>query len=56
MSEIRIIIQLPKHVRITDINIGSIPIDNHWMAIVKDGERVIDRLPYGAAVTKYGSR
>jgi hypothetical protein len=54
--EINIILILPKHVRIKDIDSGTIPIDNSWWAIVKEGQRVIERLPYGRAVEKYGHR
>jgi hypothetical protein len=47
-------LQLPKTVRIDDVDIGSIPIDDSWRVTVKDGDRKIGEMSMGAARAKLG--
>ena len=47
-------LQLPKYVRIDDVNIKSIPIDDAWRVEVKEGDRKIGEMSFGAAKSKLG--
>ena len=47
-------ITLPKGVRISDIRIGAIPIDDRWLVTVRENHKNIEQLPLGAARRKYG--
>lgn len=47
-------VKLPKGVRITDIRVGSIQLDENWQTIVRENHRNIDTLPLKAARRKYG--
>ena len=48
------IVTLPRHIRVKDVNVKSIPIDDTWETIVKDGNRHIATLPYKLARQKFG--
>lgn len=47
-------VKLPKGVRLKDIRIGSIPLDENWETIVREGHHNIDTLPLHVARRKYG--
>jgi len=47
-------VRLPKGVRIKDINVGTIPLDENWETTVREGHRNIDKLPLKIARRKYG--
>lgn len=51
-------VRLPKNVRISSIDIvgRSVPIDDNWICIVREGYRKLETLPVGAAKQKYGIR
>lgn len=47
-------VRLPKGVRLKDIRVGTIPLDEKWETVVREGHRNIDTLPLKAARRKYG--
>jgi hypothetical protein len=47
-------ITLPRGVRLKDIRVGSIPLDDKWETIVRENHHNIDKLPLGVARRKYG--
>ena len=47
-------LQLPKHVRIDDVDIKSITIDDSWPVLVKEGDRTVGSMSFGAAKEKFG--
>jgi len=53
-KEIEFEVQLPKGVRIKDIRVDSVKLDNSWITTVRENHRNIDKLPLGAARRKYG--
>ena len=47
-------LRLPKHVKIDDINIKSIPIDESWLVAVTEGHRTITETSIKNARDKMG--
>jgi hypothetical protein len=47
-------LRLPKDVRIDDVDIKSIPIDDSWPVTVKEGDRKIGEMSFGRAKEKFG--
>ena len=49
-----VIIRLPKSVRLEDVDVKSIPIDDSWRVQVKDGDRSLGEMSFGTAKVKFG--
>ena len=47
-------VKLPKGLRLKDIRISSVPLDDSWETIVHEGYNHIDTLPLREARRKYG--
>jgi len=52
--EVTFEIRLPRGVRVSDIRVGSIKLDDNWETIVREGHKNIDTLPLRVARRKYG--
>ncbi|MDD3725163.1 MAG: hypothetical protein PHV83_06520 [Bacteroidales bacterium] len=55
-KNIEYIVTLPKHVKVSDVNIKSISIGENWETLVKEENtgRVLGRMAYGIARQKFG--
>jgi hypothetical protein len=47
-------IALPKGIRLKDIRVNAIQLDDKWETTVRENHKNIDRLPLGVARRKYG--
>jgi hypothetical protein len=47
-------LQLPKHVRLDDVDIKSLTIDDSWRVQVKEGDRTLGEMSFGTAKAKFG--
>lgn len=47
-------VRLPRGVRLKDIRVNSIPLDESWETTVRENHQNIDKLPLRAARRKYG--
>ena len=47
-------LRLPKNVKIDDIDIRSIPLDESWPVTVKEGDRTIGEMSLATARVKFG--
>lgn len=46
-------IHVPKTVRVDNVEITSIPLDDTWAVTVRDNQRTIGRMPLAAARRKF---